>query len=294
MEYPRRASTAGDNMSLSTETPRPFFLSPQDLRIDDRFILFFENKIVADGATPFWTLESIDPTVVIGGRLLRVEIDSAPEFIAVYLDSSPEESLPSADLISLRSLLFADSPEFFRTAGVANQLDEWLQGHRYCGSCGAKTQPHASERALVCLPCARHFYPRINPCVIVLVVRGEEILLAKSSRHNADFYSCLAGFMEVGEAPEDTVRREVFEEVGVKVSSVEYISSQSWPFPSQLMLGFIAHYESGEIVPEPSEIADAQWFLPDALPTVPSAAISVAGGLIDHYLTRVARVEEQG
>jgi NAD+ diphosphatase len=119
----------------------------------------------------------------------------------------------------------------------------------------------------------------------VLVVKDGQLLLAKSSRHNADFYSCLAGFMEVGEAPEDTVRREVMEEVGIQVGRVEYISSQSWPFPSQLMIGFIAEYESGSIVPEPSEIADAQWFSPDALPKVPSAQVSVAGGLIEHYLS---------
>ena len=120
--------------------------------------------------------------------------------------------------------------------------------------------------------------------MIVLVVREDKMLLAKSSRHNADFYSCLAGFMEVGESPEDTVKREVFEEVGVHVGKIDYLSSQSWPFPSQLMLGFIAQYESGDINPEPSEIADAQWFGADDLPNIPSARISVAGKLISHFL----------
>lgn len=265
---------------------RPFFLSPQDILIDDRFILFYDNQIVADGEKPYWTLESINPEVVIGGRLLRIDQGDDPDFIAVYLEESPEEALASFELLSLRSLLLSDAAGFFKTAGIANQLDEWLQGHRFCGSCGAETSPHAAERALVCDSCDRHFYPRINPCVIVLVVNGPEILLAKSSRHNGDFYSCLAGFMEVGEAPEETVRREVFEEVGLRVSNIEYIASQSWPFPSQLMLGFIAQYDGGEINPDPNEIADAEWFDLSRLPNIPSAKISVAGGLIDHYISQ--------
>lgn len=275
-------------MNVPVVEERPFFLSPQDIRIDDRFVLFYEGKIVADGGTPFWTLESVNPEVVIGGRLLRLAQEGEADFVAVYLEESPQETLPSSDLRSLRSLLLGDYGEFFKIAGVANQLDEWLRGHKYCGSCGGTTLPHPAERALVCAPCNKHYYPRINPCVIVLVVDGPRILLARSSRHNGDFYSCLAGFMEVGEAPEDTVRREVREEVGVSVGKITYVSSQSWPFPSQLMLGFIAEYESGEIVPDPSEIADAQWFEPSALPTVPSAKISVAGGLIAHYLDQLS------
>ena len=264
---------------------RPVFLTPQDLRIDDTFILFFENRIIANGATPYWTLETVNPEVVLSGQLIRVSHPGHQELVAVYLNDCPAEALPTSESISLRGLLFSGSEEFLKTAGVANQLDEWLSAHRYCGCCGQATRPHAQERALVCGACNRHFYPRINPCVIVLVVKDGQLLLAKSSRHNADFYSCLAGFMEVGEAPEDTVRREVMEEVGIQVGSVEYISSQSWPFPSQLMIGFIAEYESGSIVPEPSEIADAQWFSRDALPKVPSAQVSVAGGLIEHYLS---------
>ena len=271
---------------LAKEHGRPIFLTPQHIRLDDTFILFFEGQIVCNGFVSTWTIETINPEVIIGAQLLRIPQDTGQDLIAAYLDSSPLDLLPGAELRSLRSMLLSESKEFFMGAGVANQLEEWLRGHKFCGSCGGSTRPHASERALVCLPCERHYYPRINPCVIVLVVREDKMLLAKSSRHNADLYSCLAGFMEVGESPEDTVRREVFEEVGIKVGRIDYLSSQSWPFPSQLMLGFIAQYESGDITPEPSEIADAKWFGPDDLPNVPSARISVAGKLISHFLGR--------
>ena len=115
------------------------------------------------------------------------------------------------------------------------------------------------------------------------------MLLAQSSRFKSNFYSCLAGFIEIGETPEQTVHREVKEEVNLQVKNVRYISSQSWPFPSQLMLGFLAEYDSGEIFPEPSEIADARWFDIDSLPNVPSEKISVAGKLIGTFIDEVGK-----
>tara|TARA_B110000908_G_C9927226_1_gene302304 strand:+ start:76 stop:450 length:375 start_codon:yes stop_codon:yes gene_type:complete len=123
----------------------------------------------------------------------------------------------------------------------------------------------------------------------MLVTKGDQMLLAQSSRFKSNFYSCLAGFIEIGETPEQTVHREVKEEVNLQVKNVRYISSQSWPFPSQLMLGFLAEYDSGEIVPEPSEIADARWFDIDSLPNVPSEKISVAGKLIGTFIDEVGK-----
>ena len=121
----------------------------------------------------------------------------------------------------------------------------------------------------------------------MLVTKGDKMLLAQSSRYKSTFYSCLAGFIEIGETPEQTVYREVKEEVDLQVKNVRYISSQSWPFPSQLMLGFLAEYDGGEIVPDPSEIADARWFDIDSLPNVPSEKISVAGKLIRTFIDEV-------
>ena len=125
----------------------------------------------------------------------------------------------------------------------------------------------------------------------MLVTKDDQMLLAKSARFNANFYSCLAGFIEIGETPEQTVHREVMEEVNVKVKNIRYISSQSWPFPSQLMLGFLAEYESGEIIPEPTEIADAKWYDIDSLPNVPSEKISVAGKLIRTFIDEVKKTQ---
>lgn len=119
--------------------------------------------------------------------------------------------------------------------------------------------------------------------MIVLVTRGDEILLAHHQRASRVVYSTLAGFVEAGESVEDCVRREVMEEVGVKVGKLDYFQSQPWPFPAQLMLGFFAAYEAGEIKIDPKEIIDAKWFRYDELPSVPAKA-SVAGQLIAHYV----------
>jgi len=116
-----------------------------------------------------------------------------------------------------------------------------------------------------------------------LVSRDSEILLARSSRFKSGFYSCLAGFIEAGETPEQCVAREVKEEVNLEVENIRYIKSQSWPFPSQLMLGFIADYKEGEILPDKSEIEEAAWYPIDDLPNVPKASITIAGELIDYY-----------
>jgi len=143
------------------------------------------------------------------------------------------------------------------------------------------------EHAMRCEPCGVVNFPRIAPCVIVLVHRGEELLLARNVNFPRPMYSTLAGFIEAGETAEQTLVREVREEVGVEVHNLRYFRSQSWPFPSQLMLGFFAEYAGGEIVCDPGEIADARWFHYRDLPMVPPVS-SVSGQLIQHYIDSIS------
>jgi NAD+ diphosphatase len=126
-------------------------------------------------------------------------------------------------------------------------------------------------------------YPRISPCIIVLVARGEEMLLARSAHFSPEVYSTLAGFIEPGESAEEAVHREILEEVGVHVKNVRYFSSQPWPFPDSLMLAFTADYESGEISIDPKEIEDAKWYGPENLPKLPTT-FSIARALIEQHL----------
>ena len=187
--------------------------------------------------------------------------------------------------LGLRAQLGQVDATLFSLAGRALQICQWYFDHAYCGRCGQPTKTDQVDSARVCLACQLRFYPRISPCMIVLVVRDQELLLAHHVRASRPVYTTLAGFVEAGERVEDTVHREVYEEVGVRLGQLEYITSQSWPFPGQLMLGFIAEYASGDIQIDGEEILDANWFRYDQLPQVPPKA-TVAGQLIDLYVQR--------
>lgn len=184
----------------------------------------------------------------------------------------------------LRRLLGQVDDALFGLAGRASQILEWERSHRFCGRCGTATVAHPQgERARVCPACSFTSYPRINPCVIVAVTRGDDILLARSQRFNRPMFSTLAGFIEAGETAEETLLREVQEEVGVKVRNPRYFGSQSWPFPGNLMLGFHAEYESGDILLQEEEIAEAAFYRFDALPMIPPPG-SIAHALIQHFV----------
>jgi NAD+ diphosphatase len=185
--------------------------------------------------------------------------------------------------IGLRKKLGLVEDVIFMLAGRALQLCQWQKDHAFCGRCGTLTAADSQDAARVCTSCQLRFYPRISPCMIVAVTRGDEILLAYHKRATRPVYSTLAGFVEAGESVEDCVRREVMEEVGVSIKEPKYLLSQPWPFPSQLMLGFIAEYDSGDIRIDEKEILDASWFRYDALPETPSSA-SVAGQLIRYFV----------
>lgn len=262
------------------------FLSLEQLRTSDSFILFYASEILVREEHILWSHDQIIAHLNDSADLILLEQDADSSVIAVSLQEDISDKL-QAELNSLRSVLFFTDQDKFLLAGRASQLVDWYESHRFCGSCGAKTVHHRNERTLVCENCTHHFFPRISPCVIMLVTKGDKMLLARSSRYKADFYSCLAGFIEIGETPEETVRREVREEVSLEIKNIRYVSSQSWPFPSQLMLGFLAEYDGGEIIPDPTEIDDAKWFDIDSLPNVPSKKISVAGQLICTFIEEV-------
>jgi len=184
---------------------------------------------------------------------------------------------------NLRSLWGSVSEELFWTAGTAFQVMDWDRTHQFCGRCGTPTAVKPGERARICSHCSLTFYPRISPAVIVAVVKGDRILLARAPRFPVEMYSVIAGFVNPGESLEECVHREVAEETGLRVKNLRYFGSQPWPFPNSLMVGFTAEYAGGDLVADPGELAEADWFSASAMPRIPEPP-SIARRLIDWFL----------
>lgn len=162
--------------------------------------------------------------------------------------------------ISIREYFASHSEEENSLAARAASLSFWISSLRFCPHCGKKTiEPHKKLSALFCSSCSKEYFPRIEPCVIVLVHKDDKVLLARHTYRNQDIFACIAGFMESGESAENAVRREVLEETGIQIKNILYKGSQSWPFPDQLMLAFTAEYESGTLKPQKEEIAELKW-----------------------------------
>ncbi len=184
--------------------------------------------------------------------------------------------------------LQADDPDLplaLLSLGVlAQQLMRWQKNSAYCANCGGACDWNGDGWGRQCSACQRHHFPHIHPCVIVLIRRDNELLLVRKANWVPGRYSLVAGFVDSGECLEDAVRREVREETGVEVDNIRYIGSQGWPFPSQIMAGFVADYAGGEVKIQLSELEDGGWFPMDRLPRLPSRR-SIARYLIDTYGT---------
>ena len=195
------------------------------------------------------------------------------------------ETLPPAGMgtYGLRALYSRLPDDLFALAGRAVQLLVWDRTHQFCGRCGTATELLPGERARQCPACGLRAYPRISPAIIVLVTRDEQLLLTRGHGFPEGFYGVLAGFVEAGESLEETLVREVEEEVGIAVRDIRYFGSQPWPYPHQLMIGFTARWAAGEIRVDPKELADAGWFTRETLPQIPPR-LSIARRLIDAFL----------
>jgi len=203
-----------------------------------------------------------------------------------------EQPPPFTDLGEFHDLRFVGTvlpPEEANLAAHARALVLWHASQLYCGVCGAASRPEAGGNSRICRnsDCGRVIFPRVDPAIIVLVTDGERCLLGRQARWPEGRYSTIAGFAEPGESLEDAVRREVFEETNIRVGEVRYHSSQPWPFPSSLMIGFLAQATSSEILLNDAELEDARWFTRDDLrsdfPKLPFR-ISIARRLVDHWL----------
>lgn len=221
---------------------------------------------------------------------MDIDIAGVPSRILLFKDEASRAAVVSASVcgppassdscggessgkwIRLRSIFASDDPLLASLASPAARalgLINWHNSCRFCARCGTAVIDKPGEIARVCPACSAIYYPRISPAIIVLVHKGDTVLLARHAARNQEVYSCIAGFLEHGETLEECVAREVFEETGISVTDICYAGSQSWPYPDQHMIAFHARWASGEVTVDPKEILEARWFPRDAMPATP-------------------------
>jgi len=259
---------------------------------DSRFVPVWGEQCLLD--------EGEDNAVLLTRRQLGRSVDSddlvflgifrdRPAF-AIALDGNGEAPWQEFGRFhELRYLGTVLPPDEANLIAHARALVLWHRSQVYCGTCGSPARPQAGGNSRTCVneSCGREIFPRVDPAIIVLVERDGRCLLGRQASWPEGRYSTIAGFVEPGESLEDAVRREVFEETNVRVGAVHYHSSQPWPFPSSLMLGFIASATSTDIELNDRELEDARWFSRDDLrsgfPKLPFR-ISIARRLVDHWI----------
>ncbi len=283
----RRRDTAWFERALASETTR--------------FVVGWQERLPVLDTAEGPRLASIGvpklAPLVTGEPVLLGAIEDAVH-VAIDVSNSDEadvvavlpEGARLAELREIGSLL--PGPEAALAASHRGVL-LWHAAQRHCGRCGAPTVIAEAGHTLTCTnsSCGAVHHPRIDPAVITLITDGERVLLGRNKRRPGSIYTCFAGFVEAGESLEGAVTREVFEEVGLRLADVRYHSSQPWPFPAQLMLGFLATASTFDVRLDEEEIADAQWFTRDELraivpdgPVQLPRADAVARRMIDSWI----------
>jgi NAD+ diphosphatase len=262
-------------------------IPPKDRSEPAWWFIFQENKLLIYQKPESTTLPFLMDSNELGLRVIRQNYLGLLSHHHCYAGEAAEGTTPPTGMTfeGLRQVYGRLDEDLFWIAARAVQIVDWDRTHQFCGRCGIQLRMKIVERAKECPQCGLLHFPRLAPAIIVLVERGQELLLARSRHFLTGMYSVLAGFVEPGESLEEAVTREVKEEVGVDIKDIKYFGSQPWPFPHSLMIGFTAAYAGGEISLNDLEIEDAGWFTVNDLPRIPGK-ISIARKLIDSFLAK--------
>ena len=245
------------------------------------WFIFFNNQLLLQKKGETYTIPySINPPVPVKNVLEVSLLEDMPACTA-SVDTPLEETAEYLPMGLRASYDYLD-PILHKIAGKAYELIYWDQHSRFCPSCGTKTvmQTTISKQ---CPNCKYEIYPVVSPAILVLIRKGDAILLVHARNFRGSFYGLVAGFLETGETLEECVRREVMEETGLEINNITYLGNQPWPYPSNLMVGFIADYVSGTIRLQDEELSEGAFFTKDNLPELPRK-LSLARKMIDWWL----------
>lgn len=224
-----------------------------------------------------WTHQMNITPMADGTPVITYRLDNIPDIVG-----SENGNGGSFEMVGLRKSFYKLEKALYLKAGKCQELLYWDQNTKFCGVCGAPMRMD-TDISKKCTSCGKEIWPQLATAVIVLIHRGDEVLLVRAKNFRTDFYGLVAGFVETGETLEEAVAREALEETGVTITNIRYFASQPWPYPCGLMVGFNADYVSGEIHLQRSEIAKGGWFWKDNLPTIPEK-LSIARMLLDAWL----------
>ena len=264
------------------------FLEFKTNNSDNSLIIFNNNKVIFDKNSNSLILKSLFLNIDYSKALIiGIGEDENSQYLAVDVSSCNfdlhGQGYTSLIETDIRNILTNSTSNVISIIGRAQHLLHWLKTSKYCGSCGSLNKFSSKEGAFYCSCSKEMIYPRISPCVIGIITKGDEILLARNKLFPEGMFSAIAGFVEASETLEETFEREVMEEVGLKIKNIEYFGNQPWPFPNQLMIAFKCDYDSGDIKVDGEEIVEANWFKPTNLPKIPPTT-SISGQLIKSYL----------
>ena len=249
---------------------------------------FYKNRLLItkekDGTYGVPQSEVASLLPVSCGKVHDVTLNSGSRVKAVALDSPVEEE-DRWMMMDLRASFDYLPLAVYQAAGKAFQILYWDEHSRFCPSCGTRTEQQ-TDIMKKCPACGHELYPPVSTAIIVLIQRGEEILLVRAKNFRGTFHGLVAGFLEAGETLEQCVEREVMEETGLRIKNIRYFGSQPWPYPSGLMVGFVADYAGGEIKLQADELTAGAFFSKDNLPELPRK-LSIARKLIDWWLNNI-------
>ena len=234
-------------------------------KINDLFVSINENKKILFNKRENSFLHNNVNTNSIENFYEIFKLDDTSIFLTSTINSLVEDQV----YLSKKELYPYLDEESLTIVSRAFQIFDWIYNQNYCSRTGNKLTSVKEDLSKICESSSKDYFPKMSPCILVIVTYKNELLLVRHNNEIRTLYTAIAGFVDLGESLEECVEREVYEEVGLRIKNINYVGSQSWPFPNQLMMAFQAEATSKEVLIDEKEILEASWFKPNEIPKIP-------------------------